>query len=236
MERLIILQNLWTNFKLGLNWQFNYNISCNWNVNGHQYMTHNSNYLCTNIPSKVTHPMIWNAWAFYLKWSLSIIITQTPTELKPQYIYELNTSDNLPDELIPLAVDYKVSHMYPRLLNIPVLSASYNMDYITRSTIFDILKPLDIENAEVHEISWTNLKKILKGDTVNSLQELHHGSQTNNELPTIPPQSSFSHRPDNHSKQSVLQKDAQVPQEAWVQLSTLLQVKFDTFMSSYLQV
>ena len=45
MDWFIIPQDLRRNLILGLNCQFNYSIACNWNINGHQYMAHNNNYL-----------------------------------------------------------------------------------------------------------------------------------------------------------------------------------------------
>ena len=106
---------------LGLNWQFSYKIGCNWNMNWHQYMTNNSNYLCTSILSKVTKHIIWNAGAFYLKArSVSSITDQATIALKPKHICGFNAHDDLPDGLIPLAVEHMVNHKYPNLLWIPV--------------------------------------------------------------------------------------------------------------------
>ena len=64
------------------------------------------------------------------------IAVQAPTQLKPQHIYKLTTSDNLPGGLIPLVVDHKISHKYLKILNIPVLNISYNRVDIPRSTVF----------------------------------------------------------------------------------------------------
>ena len=89
------------------------------------------------------------------------------------------------------------------------------------------MKPLDIKNADIYEILWTKIKLLYQNDTINNLQELHHNSQTKNELPTIPPQSSFQPGPDTQNKQSIVQEDTQVPQEAQDQLSTVLQDRFD---------
>ena len=54
-DKFIVLQDLCRDLKLRLNWQFNYKMCCNWNINGHQYMMHNTTYLCTSIPLKVKH-------------------------------------------------------------------------------------------------------------------------------------------------------------------------------------
>ena len=179
-------------------------------------MTHNKCFLCTRIPFEATKPIIQNAGAFHLQPKcVSIITVQAPTELKPQHIYELSTSDDLSDGLIPLAVNHKVNHKNPKLLNIHVLNTLYNRVYVPRSTTFGTLKILDTENAEVNEISWTKLKKLDKKNIENRLQELCHCSHTNNELPPIPPQQNIQLEHDNQNKQLVLLEDAQVPQKAW---------------------
>ena len=79
----------------------------------------------------MTKPIIWNALAFYLQPKAIMINTvQAQTELRPQYLYKLNASDYLPSELIPLAVDHKINHKFPKLLNIVILSTAHSRVYI----------------------------------------------------------------------------------------------------------
>ena len=103
-------------------------------INGHQYMVHDSNYLCNSIPSKGKKP-------YHLK-GMSILPTtqkcvsyHSPIkrEFKPKHIYELNTSNDLPDQVIPIAVDHSINHKYPILLNTPVLNTSCNRVYVQRA-------------------------------------------------------------------------------------------------------
>ena len=79
-DNVTVLKDLQRNLILGLNWQFNYKAGCNWNVNGHQYITYNNKYLCTSTPLIDTKPVIQNAGEFYLQArSVSIITVQTPS-------------------------------------------------------------------------------------------------------------------------------------------------------------
>ena len=121
MDRFIILQDLWRNLILGLHWQCNYRIGRNWNVNGQQYITHNS--ICTSTVSSKQEPIKqnWGALQFPPR-STSVIAVQTPTELNTKHIYQLNASEDLPSGIIPLAVDHRIDHKYPKLLNIPLLT------------------------------------------------------------------------------------------------------------------
>ena len=89
---------------------------------------------------------------------------------------------------------------------------SYNRVYVQRSTTFGTLKPLDTENAEVSDISWTKLNT--KG-TKYRLGELYHQSQTNTKLLEIPLQSKLQPELDNQEQAViVILEDAQVHQEA----------------------
>ena len=76
-----------------------------------------------------------------------------------------------------------------------------------------MLKPVEIENAEISETSWTKMEKLNK-TTINELDELCSHSQNSNELSTIPPWSSFQSGSSNCNRQSVILKDAHVLQEA----------------------
>ena len=196
---------------LQINCQFNYKIGCNWNINGHQYMTHNNNYLCISIPSKVKKSLVWNEGV------------KTSAHLWAQCQWWSSVRSN------PLS-NQSQNHKYPKLLSIPVLNRAYSRGYVPRSTEFGMLKPIEMEDAKVNEISWTKVKKLNK-TTMNISEELHHFSQTNTELLTIPPWSSFQLEPNNHIRQSVILKDAQVPQEDQDKLYFLLQNKCDSIMS-----
>ena len=122
-DMFIVLQDLQRDLILELNWQFNYKIDCNWNINSLQDITHNKTYLCISLPSTITKPILQTAGAFYLQpRSISIIIVQAPINLEPQCICEFSTSNDLPLGLIPLAVNHKINHKYPKLLNTYILN------------------------------------------------------------------------------------------------------------------
>ena len=59
-DRFIALQDLWRNLILVHNWQCNYRIGYNWNVNGQQYIAHNKIHLCTVTTSSQMEPIIHN--------------------------------------------------------------------------------------------------------------------------------------------------------------------------------
>ena len=92
----------------------------------------------------------------------------------------LDASDDLPLGIIPLVVDQKINHKYPKLLSIPILNITCNRVHIPRATVFGMLNPIEIESIEVSNISWTKTKKS-QDDIRNSQME----------LPTIPPELSF---------------------------------------------
>ena len=125
-DRFIILQDMQRNLILWPNWQYNYRIDCNWNVNGLQYITHNNKFLSTYTASSNMEPIIKNAETLKLPpRSISITSVQAPTELNTKHIYKLNPADD-PSGIISLAVDHKIDHKYPKLLKILFLNTEHN--------------------------------------------------------------------------------------------------------------
>ena len=107
-------------------------------------------------------------------------MVQTPTELDTQCIYALDTSDDLPLALLPLVVDHKINHKYPKLLCKPILITSYDRAHVPRATGFSVLNVIEIESTKVSNISWTKTRTS------------QHDMRSNpTELPTIPPETSF---------------------------------------------
>ena len=96
-----------------------------------------------------------------------ISTVQAPIELKPQYIYELSASNDLPSNLIPLATDHKIKHRYPKLLNIPILNAAHSRLYIPKSIAFKTMKPVEIENAEICEALWIKIENLSENTMKN---------------------------------------------------------------------
>ena len=109
------------------------------------------------------------------------ITVQVLTELEPQYTYELSASKDLPSDLSPYAVDHKINHKYPKLLNIPILNTAHSRVHIPKSTIFGTLKPVEIENGEISETSWTKSESLNK-NTIENLEEIHQSSRNNTEF------------------------------------------------------
>ena len=192
-DKFIVLWDMWRDLILGLNWQFNYKISCISNINGHQYMTHNNNYLCTSKSStKATKPLVWNTGIFYLQpRSVSIITVQAPTVLKPHHIYKFSASNDLPLGLIPLAVNHKINHNYLKLLSISTLSTVYSRVYVPGSAVLGTLKPIEKKmqrlviyhgqkSRNLMKTLWTGQKNCITAHTLTMNTQLYHCSQVFN--------------------------------------------------------
>ena len=116
----------------------------------------NNKFLCTSIPSSNMKPIICKSGSVMLPpRSVSVISVKTPTELTTRHLYQLDTADNLPSGIIPLAVDHIIDHKYHKLLRIPLLSRENNIVQIPRKTIIDKLQPIDVAYSKVNKISWT---------------------------------------------------------------------------------
>ena len=118
------------------------------------YMTQ-QHILCTSTASSKTEPIIWNAGALLALRSISVIAVQAPTKLNTKHIHQLNATDDLPSGVIPLAVDHRIHHKYPKLLNIPLLNRDYDTVHVPRKTMLGTLHQIDSENIEVSNALWT---------------------------------------------------------------------------------
>ena len=134
--------------------------------------------------------------------SISVIMFQTPNELDEQHIYVLDASDDLPLGLIPLAVDHKNDPKYPKLLSIPVMNTTY-----------------EIESTKVSKTSW------------NKSEESHDSMKNSStELPTIPSDQA-SNQGTMNQKGVIILQETQVPQEGRDKLSISLENKFHSIVS-----
>ena len=194
---------------LGLNWQCNYRIGYSCNVDGKQYITHSNTFLCATTTSSNTAPILWNSRAFILPPGyISLISVQAPTELDTKHLYS---------GIMPLAVDHKIDHKYPKLLKIPLPNTEQNTVCIPRKPIIGSLQPIDVEDFEVSNISWTTDGT---ADTTNSPKE----------LTCMPPESSF--QPDySNTKHSVVLQDAYIPQTGKGRLYFLFKGEYNSIIS-----
>ena len=212
-NRFIVLWDLHRNIILGLNWQCNYRIGCNWNIKGQQYITHNNKFLCTSIPSSNTKVIIYNSGSAILPpRSVSVISEKVKTKLNTRYLYQLNATDNLPCGILPLVVDHKIDHKYPNLIRIPLLNTEHNTIQIPRKTVIGQLQPIDVTDSEVNNMSWTT----------------DHTTPTNKpaELPCT-----LTKLEHNINKHSVVLEDAHMLQEAKDGLSSLPEGEYNKIIS-----
>ena len=103
-------------------------------------------------------------------------MVKTTTELDTQHIYTLDVSDDLPLGLIPLVVDHKIDHKYPKSASILILSTKYYRIYIPSAAVTGMLNLVEIESNEVRYISWTKTEKpqdIIRNSSTE-LQTYHH--------------------------------------------------------------
>ena len=157
------------------------------------------------MPSTNTEPIIHNAGTFYLQpRNISVVSVQAPTELNTQHIYALDYSEDLPLSLIPLVVDHKIHHKYPKLPSIPILNTAYDRVHVPRATVFGALDPIEIESTEISSISLTKMTSEIVQQTSQAYHQIQASNLTCN----------------NSNKQSILLQDAQVSQEARDKLSS----------------
>ena len=145
-----------------------------------------------------------------------MISVQAPTELDTKHLYQLDATDDLPSGIIPLAVDHKIDHMYPKLLKIPLFNTEHNTADILRKTVIGNLQLIDVQDFKVSNTSWTTDNA---ADTTNSPMKLS----------CMLPKSSFQldHRNTRHSMAS---QDAHIPKEATEGLLSLLEGEYSSII------
>ena len=149
--------------------------------------------------------------------SISLISVQAPTKLNTKHLYQPDAADVLLSGIIPLTVDHKIDHKYPKLLKTHLLNTEHNTIHIPRKTTIGNLQPIEIEDFEVSNISWTT---DCTADTTNSPME----------FPSMLVESSF--QPEhNNTKHSIVLQDAQILMEAKDELSSLLKGDYNSIIS-----
>ena len=104
-------------------------------------MASSSLHIITNVYELAQHhpkkgPIVQNSGALTLPpRSILVISVQAPMELNIKHLYQLDAIDDLPSGIIPLSVDHKIGHKYPKLLKIPLLNTEHNIVHIPRNTI-----------------------------------------------------------------------------------------------------
>ena len=149
--------------------------------------------------------------------SVSVISVKAPIELNTRHLYQLDATDNLLSGIIPLAVDHKTGHKYPKLPFILLLNMEQRTVQIWRKTVIGKLHPVDIIYSDINNISWTTDSTTKTNKPV--------------ELPCLPPESSF--QPEhNINRHSIVLEDAHIPQEAKDGLSSLLEGEYNIISKS----
>ena len=148
--------------------------------------------------------------------SVSVISVKGPTEVNTRYLYQLDAADNLPPGIISLAVDHKIDHRYPKLLQKPLINMEHNTVDIPIKAVICKLKPIDVTDAEVNNISWTT------DGTTTSIKPA--------ELPCMSPESGFwpEH---NISKLIIVLEDAHILQKAKDLLSSFHKEEYNSIIS-----
>ena len=128
--------------------------------------------------------------------SVSVISVKAPTKLNPRHLYQMDATNNLPPGIIPLAVDHKIDHKYPKLMHITLLNMEHNTVQIQRKTVTGKLQPIDVTDSKANSISRTT-----DGTTTTDKPA---------ELQWIPPKSTFQSE-HNINKHSIVFENGNIP-------------------------
>ena len=226
-NRSIILDNLQCDIILGLPWQHNYRIGCNWNQEGKHFITIKNQFLALSIAPHVLRQLAKTKGQCTLQCrSIMWISVQKPQNLNTNSLFEINLDRQLPKGTIPLDMLHNINHKQPCKLVVPLLNMAHTDVKLLKNTVLGSSSRVNNVDS-VHEVSWENVQTTKDKEPGTTSQD----SQTQKLLPAFPEQSSFQIHANNDSKLVIKLKDADIPQIVKNQLNQMLNTEFTCIVS-----
>ena len=226
-DRFVILDNLQCDIILGLPWQCNYRIGCNWNREVKHFITIKSQFLAISIAPEVIWQLARTKGQCLIPCrSITCITVKTLQNLNNNSLYKINLDRKLPTGLILLDVIHNLNHKQPGELVIQLLNVGHTNVKLLKNTILGSFNQINYVYC-IHEVYWEKIQDTKKEDTSTATWE----PQTQKLLPTFPKHSNFQIHANNNSKPAITLQDADIPQDARDQLVHMLNTEFTCIVS-----
>ena len=180
--RFIILNNLKWDIILGLPWQINYKIGCNWNREGKHFITIKGQLLALSIQLHVIQQLVKTKGQCNIQHrSITWITVKMPQNWHNNRIYEITLDRQLLSGIILLDVTHNLDHKQPDELLIPLLNVAHKDVKLPKNTILGSINQIH-DMDSVQEVSWKKIQ-----DTENeAISNAVHNPQTQKLLPSCP--------------------------------------------------
>ena len=170
-DRFIILDNLKWDMILGLPWQSNYKIGCNWNREGEHFITIKGQFLALSIKLHVIWKLAKTKGQCNIQHrSITWITVKVPQNLNNS-LYKITLDRKLPSGIILLDVTHNLNCKQPGELLIPLLNVAHKDVKLPKNTISgSINQILDVDSLQ--EVS---LKKIqdAENEAISNAAQIH---------------------------------------------------------------
>ena len=111
---------------LGLPWQSNYKIGCNWNREGKHFITIKGQFLALSIKLHVICQLAKTKGQFNIQHgTVTWITVKMPQNLNNNNLYKITTDRKLPSGIILLDVTHNLNYKQPGKLLMPLLNVAH---------------------------------------------------------------------------------------------------------------
>ena len=143
---------------LGLTWQSNYKIECNWNREGKHFITIEGQYLALSIAPHVIQQLAKTKGQYTVQCrSITWITVKTLQNFNNNSLYEIILGRKLPSGILPLDVTHNLNHKQPGKLLISPLNVAHKCVKLPKNTILGSIN--QIHNVDIiQEISWKKIQ------------------------------------------------------------------------------
>ena len=142
---------------LGLPWQSNYKIGCNWNRESRHFITIKSQFLALSIAPHVIWQLAKTKGQCHIQHrSISWITVKTPPNLNNNGLYEITPDRKLPTGIIPLDVTHNLNHKQPDELVIPLLNIGHTEVKLPKNTVLGSINQINDVDS-IQEVSWEKI-------------------------------------------------------------------------------
>ena len=208
-DRFIILNNLQRDAILGLPWQSNYKIGCDWKREGNHFTTIKGQFLDNSISQDTTRKLAKMKGQYTLQdRSVTWIAVKSPPHLNNDSLHKIQFDRQLPSGVIPLDTTHKLNHKYPRELLIPLLHISHKEVKIPKNTILGSVN--SITDTDTIQVLWQKIQNTEEKAVKNTAQD----PQVHKLLPIFLENSNFLIHAHDISKPAVMLQDTEIPQAA----------------------
>ena len=153
---------------LGLSWQSNYKIGCDWNGEGKHFISIKGQFLAHSINQHVILQLAKTKCQCNIQHrSITLITVKAPPNLNNNSIYKIQFNRKLPSVIIPLSVTHNLNHRQPGKLLIPLLNIANKEVKLPKNTILGSINQI-IDVDTIQEVSWRKIKDAKKETVSNA--------------------------------------------------------------------